>query len=209
MHRSSCRQEAAREAVFFDAPDALFLSSHVFQREVGDRQSLNRVWTEQAMAAALGGQLCTPLHTKRLSSTTGVPSFLPTSYQFIKLLAAHSKLQCRKGAMVLAIDDVLDPRKQHVARFCALLRGLMQDGIEVLLVELCGFLTRLRSLQWLMSIEQAIEVHVLRLRSVTSSDRRPTAVYYAPVRRSCQGPRTRRYTSRSKGSVGATVQCQS
>lgn len=106
------------------------------------------------MATVLGCGLCAPLHIKTLKSLTGVSACPPTSYRF---LVAQMPVLCSQGPLVLVVDDVPDLRPQHEGRFCEL-QSLLQGGIEVLLAEHNCFLTRLRSLQWLMSPQEVLRL---------------------------------------------------
>lgn len=168
------------------------LLSHVLGRAAADGQIPNRVRMEQAMATVLGCGLCAPLHIKTLKAITGVSAFPPTSYRFVRFLVVQMPVLCRQGPLVLVVDDVPDLRPQHEGRFCELLQSLLQGGIEVLLAEHNCFLTRMRSLQSLMSPQEALRLYLRHRQGGMPGERLPTAVYFAPVQRSWRrGPGAR------------------
>lgn len=182
------------------------LLSHVLGRASTDGLIPNRVRREQAMAKVLGCGLCAPLHIKTLKALTGVSTFPSTSYQFVKFLTVHARLLCRQGPVVLVIDDLPDLRARDLDRFCGHLQALMLAGVEVLLAEPFAYITRLRTVQWLMSVEQAVRLHVFRLQRGEVAHPLPTAVYFAPVRR--RGKRSSpRILSSPIESEGATPAC--
>lgn len=167
------------------------LLSHVMGRASADGQIPNRVRMEQAMATVLGCGLCVPLHIKTLKSLIGKAVLPPTSYQFVRLLVAHRAVLCRRGPLVLLVDSLPDLRPQHQGRFCGLLQRLLQGDIEVLLVEHHGFLTRLRYVQWYMSTEDALRLHISHLQCSDPGEGLPTAVTFAPVRHRRPGAQVR------------------